>query len=203
MSNFRVTRLRKEDGLSYMMQYLQNIKKVGHVYQSRCPFHHERTASFTLFPPGHISRSGTQDYATFYCFGCHQGGDIIKFKSLLNDIPFSQAISELEKEFNLSSDEQGELDFLQSELQVQENQIINVFTFEDMSLLIASSCRKYLEYVKNKRPSLYAREVTVIDYYYRYVDYIFEQLTINQVVKLFNLIKVHLRYRKKMIDSII
>lgn len=202
MQNFRITRLRKEDGLTYMMRYVQNIKKVGQVYQSRCPFHNERTGSFTIFPPGYVSKNGIQDYATFYCFGCNYGGDIIKFKSLLDNISREQAVIALEKEFNLAGDEQGELEFLQSELAVQEKQIISMFSFADMSLLIASYCRKYLMYIKEKYPEYYLSEMHTVDYYFRYVDYIFERLNINQVIQLFNLIKTHLYYRKEMLKSL-
>lgn len=45
------------------------LKKAGNYYKGCCPFHHERTASFTVSPHKEI----------FYCFGCHVGGDVISF----------------------------------------------------------------------------------------------------------------------------
>ena len=45
------------------------LKKAGHYWKGCCPFHHERTASFTVTPHKEI----------FYCFGCHVGGDVISF----------------------------------------------------------------------------------------------------------------------------
>lgn len=45
------------------------LKKAGLYWKGRCPFHHEKTASFTVSP--HID--------IFYCFGCHQTGDVISF----------------------------------------------------------------------------------------------------------------------------
>lgn len=45
------------------------LKKAGSYYKGHCPFHHERTASFTVSPAKGI----------FYCFGCHIGGDLISF----------------------------------------------------------------------------------------------------------------------------
>ena len=187
MQNFRVKRLRSEDGLSYMQKYLGRLKKVGQIYQARCPFHNERTGSFTLFPPGYVSKNGKQDYTTFYCFGCNQGGDIIKFKSLLD----------------LSDDEQGELDFLTTELAIQQNQIVQGFTFEDISLLFASYCRQYLAYIKQNYYNFYNHEMKVIDYYYRFFDYIFEQLNINQASNLLQKIKQRLKYRRQMVNSLI
>lgn len=49
-------------------QYL-TLKPAGAYLKGRCPFHHEKTASFTVSPHKEI----------FYCFGCHTGGDIINF----------------------------------------------------------------------------------------------------------------------------
>ena len=45
------------------------LKKAGLYWKGCCPFHHERTASFTVSPHKEI----------FYCFGCHAGGDVISF----------------------------------------------------------------------------------------------------------------------------
>ena len=45
------------------------LKKAGGYWKGRCPFHHEKTASFTVSPDRNI----------FYCFGCHVSGDVIAF----------------------------------------------------------------------------------------------------------------------------
>lgn len=45
------------------------LKRAGTYLKSRCPFHHEKTASFTVSPHKEI----------YYCFGCHAGGDVISF----------------------------------------------------------------------------------------------------------------------------
>lgn len=45
------------------------LKKAGHYWKGVCPFHHEKTGSFTVSPHKDI----------FYCFGCHEGGDVITF----------------------------------------------------------------------------------------------------------------------------
>lgn len=46
-----------------------NLKRAGSNFQGLCPFHSEKTPSFTVFP-------ATQGY---YCFGCGAGGDVITF----------------------------------------------------------------------------------------------------------------------------
>ncbi|MDP3889207.1 MAG: DNA primase [bacterium] len=52
-----------------VVQEFTTLKKAGAYWKARCPFHHEKTASFTVSPHKDI----------FYCFGCHTGGDIITF----------------------------------------------------------------------------------------------------------------------------
>ncbi len=48
--------------------YVQ-LKKRGRTFVCNCPFHSEKTPSFTVFP----------DTQSFYCFGCGAGGDVITF----------------------------------------------------------------------------------------------------------------------------
>ena len=48
--------------------YVQ-LKKAGRLFRGLCPFHNEKTPSFTVYPD-------TQNY---YCFGCGNGGDVITF----------------------------------------------------------------------------------------------------------------------------
>jgi len=52
-----------------VIQEHTTLKKNGSYWKGCCPFHHERTASFTVSPHKEI----------FYCFGCHVTGDIISF----------------------------------------------------------------------------------------------------------------------------
>lgn len=51
------------------------LKKAGLYWKSNCPFHAEKTASFTVSPHKEI----------FYCFGCHAGGDVITFVSKMEN----------------------------------------------------------------------------------------------------------------------
>jgi DNA primase len=58
------------------------LKKAGFYYKGCCPFHSEKTASFTVSPHREI----------FYCFGCHAGGDVITFLAKLENCqPFEAA----------------------------------------------------------------------------------------------------------------
>ena len=45
------------------------LRKRGINYIGLCPFHNEKTPSFTVYP----------ENGSYYCFGCGQGGDVITF----------------------------------------------------------------------------------------------------------------------------
>ena len=61
--------LKSHLSISDVIGQYTTLKRVGLYFKGRCPFHHEKTASFTISP--HIG--------IFYCFGCHQTGDVIAF----------------------------------------------------------------------------------------------------------------------------
>jgi len=61
------------------------LKKAGANYQACCPFHHEKTASFTV--------SETKQF--YHCFGCGASGSVIGFVMEYDGIPFVEAIQEL------------------------------------------------------------------------------------------------------------
>ena len=61
------------------------LKRAGSNMKGLCPFHSEKTPSFTVFP-------GTQD---FHCFGCGAGGDVISFIMRAENLEYVQAIESL------------------------------------------------------------------------------------------------------------
>lgn len=61
------------------------LKKAGRNYLGLCPFHREKTPSFTVSP----------DKQMFYCFGCGEGGNVVSFLMKLNHLTFPEAIRHL------------------------------------------------------------------------------------------------------------
>ena len=68
-----------------------NLKRAGSVYQGLCPFHSEKTPSFTVFP----------NTETFHCFGCGAGGDIISFTMRAENLEYLGAVEFLAKRAGL------------------------------------------------------------------------------------------------------
>jgi DNA primase len=68
------------------------LRKTGARYVGRCPFHEERTPSFSV---------NAQD-KLFYCFGCGKGGDVITFVRETEQLDFAQAVEWLAERFRVS-----------------------------------------------------------------------------------------------------
>lgn len=62
------------------------LKRTGRSFKGLCPFHQEKTPSFTVNP----------DLGTWYCFGsCGEGGDIFKFVQKIENLSFPEALERL------------------------------------------------------------------------------------------------------------
>ena len=71
----------KNDIVSIASRYV-NVERKGRYYWCRCPFHGEKTPSCSINDIDNI----------FYCYGCHVGGDVIKFVSMIESLDFKESI---------------------------------------------------------------------------------------------------------------
>src|ERR687884_696700 len=67
------------------------LRRVGARFVGRCPFHEERTPSFSVNP----------QRGTYYCFGCQKGGDAITFVEETENLDFASAIEFLADRFRV------------------------------------------------------------------------------------------------------
>lgn len=72
------------DIVDVVSQYV-HLKKQGGRYFGLCPFHNEKTPSFSV----------TRDKQLFYCFGCGAGGDVLKFVQRYDNMTFPEALQSL------------------------------------------------------------------------------------------------------------
>ena len=61
------------------------LKRAGSNYTGLCPFHNEKTPSFSVSRPKQM----------FYCFGCHEGGNVLTFMMKYNNMSFVEAMQAL------------------------------------------------------------------------------------------------------------
>jgi DNA primase len=68
------------------------LKRAGSYHKGTCPFHHEKTASFTVSP----------DKQIFYCFGCHLSGDVISFIAKIENCSQKNAVKLLAEKYSIT-----------------------------------------------------------------------------------------------------
>ena len=112
-----------------------NLKRAGSNYQGVCPFHSEKTPSFTVFP----------NTETFHCFGCGAGGDVISFIMRAENLEYPGAIEFLAKRAGLQMPETGESGETVKRARYYEmNREAARFFNRCLSLPEAEEARKYL-----------------------------------------------------------
>ena len=112
-----------------------NLKRAGSNYQGVCPFHSEKTPSFTVFP----------NTETFHCFGCGAGGDVISFIMRAENLEYPGAIEFLAKRAGLQmpeSEDGGET--VKRARYYEMNREAARFFNKCLSLPEAEDARKYL-----------------------------------------------------------
>ena len=68
------------------------LKKAGRSWKGLCPFHNERTPSFTV----------DRDKGLYHCFGCGAGGDVIRFVREMDRLDFPEAVEALASRFGVT-----------------------------------------------------------------------------------------------------
>jgi len=74
----------KTDIVSVVSEYVK-LRKTGKNYVGLCPFHSEKTPSFTV----------SQEKQLFHCFGCGEGGNVFSFLMKIENLSFVEAVKEL------------------------------------------------------------------------------------------------------------
>lgn len=81
----------RADIVDVVQSYVPELKKNGLTWKACCPFHHEKTPSFTVNP----------DRQIFKCFGCGKGGDVFKFIMELENLDFTSAAEHLAHKYGV------------------------------------------------------------------------------------------------------
>ena len=81
-------RLRSHFLMSEVVGRRMPIKKAGRTFQGICPFHGEKTPSFTV----------SDERGSYHCFGCGAHGDVISFVKNFDKISFPAAVESLARE---------------------------------------------------------------------------------------------------------
>lgn len=134
------------DNMAIFEQVIK-LKKAGLIYKGVCPFHTEKTPSFIVYPPGHQSHNERQEFASFYCFGCGVGGDIIKFNQLYKKLSsYQESAKDLANQYSLTppDDENMQQEFIDN-IQQELEQEQNLLSFDEVNL----ACSKMLKNIQD------------------------------------------------------
>lgn len=100
MENSIIEQIRQNvDLLELIKEYVPSVKRSGRTYKACCPFHKEKTPSFSISP----------DKGLFYCFGCQAGGDIFEFLMRIENLSFNEAARKLAQRAGIEWKPQQEL----------------------------------------------------------------------------------------------
>ncbi len=92
----------KNDIENAISQYVI-LKRRGKNLVGLCPFHSEKTPSFTVYP----------ENGSFYCFGCGVGGDVITFTGLIENLDYIESVKLLAEKSGVTIPEDGYDDSMQ------------------------------------------------------------------------------------------
>lgn len=103
----------KNDIYELVSQYV-SLKRAGSSYQGLCPFHNEKTPSFSVSPQKGI----------FHCFGCGEGGNSIGFLMKIENISFYEAVTRLAERANIELPKPDSSDFDRGNEKKKERELI-------------------------------------------------------------------------------
>ena len=81
----------RNDIVDVISSYVK-LKKTGATYFGLCPFHNEKSPSFSVSPSKQM----------FYCFGCHEGGNVFSFVMKYENFSFTEAVKFLADKANIN-----------------------------------------------------------------------------------------------------
>ncbi len=111
------------------------LRRSGRRYVGLCPFHEEKTPSFSVDPERQL----------FYCFGCQTGGDVFKFVQLYEKVDFREALEQLARKWRVPVPRGRERPDPRARL-LEVNQAAEAFFRRCLGdERLGRACREYLE----------------------------------------------------------
>ena len=92
-----IQQLQEKVDIETVISSYVNLKRRGKTFVGLCPFHNEKTPSFTVYP----------ETQSFYCFGCGAGGDVISFVRRMDNLDYVEAVKAVAQMAGMSMPEDG------------------------------------------------------------------------------------------------
>jgi len=118
------------------------LRKRGKNYVGLCPFHSEKTPSFTV----------SEEKQIFHCFGCHIGGNVFKFLTEYHKISFVEAVQELAEQLGITIEiDQVDYSEQQSEQEILYDINTEAAKYFSNNLLNDDEGELALKYLQNRK----------------------------------------------------
>ncbi|MBR2614664.1 MAG: DNA primase [Clostridia bacterium] len=132
----------KNDLVEVVSKYV-HLEQKGNSFWGRCPFHHEKTASFCV--------NATDQF--YYCFGCHKGGDVLSFIMEVEALEFYDAVKFLAERAKMELPSDNYDSQKMAEEKEKKNRMLSLL--KDTALFYVKNLKsekasKHIEYI-NKR----------------------------------------------------
>ncbi|MDY4608933.1 MAG: DNA primase, partial [Eubacterium sp.] len=89
--------LKQKSDIEDIISSYVSLKKRGRTFVGLCPFHNEKTPSFTVYP----------ETESYYCFGCGAGGDVINFVKRIENLDYLDAVKMLAQRAGMQMPDEG------------------------------------------------------------------------------------------------
>lgn len=100
ISDMFLQELKGYSDLEQLISSYVNLKRRGRILSGLCPFHSEKSPSFTVYP----------ENQSFFCFGCGAGGDVITFVRRIENLEYIEAVRFLAQRAGMAMPEDSEND---------------------------------------------------------------------------------------------
>jgi DNA primase len=139
----KITEIRDRASIVEVISDYVTLKKAGRNYQGLCPFHGEKTPSFTV----------SEEKGIFHCFGCQAGGSVFHFLMKYDQLSFPDAVERVAKRYGIKIErsdgarEPSESGERESLYRINERTAANYHQI----LLSQLAGRKALDYLKSRK----------------------------------------------------
>ena len=94
ISQDKIVEIRNRASIVEVIADYVTLKKAGRNHMGLCPFHGEKSPSFTV----------SEEKGIFHCFGCHAGGSVFHFLMQYDHLTFPEAVERVAKRYGIAID---------------------------------------------------------------------------------------------------
>ena len=133
--NFMTELTERNDIVSVVSEYVQLSRRSGANMFGLCPFHSEKTPSFSVSP----------DRQIYHCFGCGKGGGVVNFVMEIENISYPEAVEKLARRVGMTMPERtGDRESKKRERIYAVNRDAARFFYEQLSTPAGAIARDYM-----------------------------------------------------------